>query len=174
MENNLGCGAVALRALEPTDVDLLYRWENDPAVWKISSTVVPFSRFVLNEFIQSAHSDIYETKQLRLIIQTCEGKAIGCVDLFDFEPVHARAGVGILIYSEEDRKQGYATDALKAVASYCKNYLHLHQLFADVGINNSASIRLFETVGYVRSGVKKEWQQSKDGWEDVAFFQLFL
>ena len=59
---------VSLRALEPEDVDFLYELENDKALWEISETQAPFSRYLLREFISNAHLDIYQTKQLRLVI----------------------------------------------------------------------------------------------------------
>ena len=35
---------IALRPLEPTDLDTLYQWENDTALWVVSDTVAPYSR----------------------------------------------------------------------------------------------------------------------------------
>ena len=55
-----------MRALEPADVDLLYEWENDGGSWHLSSTVAPFSRHLLEQYVLSAGQDIYTVKQLRL------------------------------------------------------------------------------------------------------------
>lgn len=86
---------VGLRALEPEDVSVLYRWENDPQVWRVSGTLAPFSRHALARFIEEQQLDIYATRQQRLVIETVAGGvAVGAVDLFDFDPLHGRAGVG--------------------------------------------------------------------------------
>ena len=45
---------IRLRALEPEDLELLYRWENDSALWEFSSTLAPFSRYLLKEYIENA------------------------------------------------------------------------------------------------------------------------
>ena len=37
--NALETDIIKLRALEVEDVDILYRWENDPNVWKVSGTM---------------------------------------------------------------------------------------------------------------------------------------
>ncbi|MDP4184644.1 MAG: GNAT family N-acetyltransferase [Bacteroidota bacterium] len=174
MGNGLTFGNVKLRALEPADVELLYQWENNPEIWKVSNTLAPFSKYTLNGYIQNSHRDIYESRQLRLIVENQEGKAVGCIDLFDFEPFHARAGVGILIYATEDRRNGYASDALKAMIRYCRNYLRLHQIYANVGAKNIPSLKLFEKAGFERTGLKKEWQHTSEGWEDELIFQLIL
>ena len=90
LKNNL----VRLRALEPEDVDILYRWENDIDVWKVSNTIAPFSKYILRQFIENQKYDIYETKQLRLIIEALETqKPVGTIDLFDIDPYNLRAGV---------------------------------------------------------------------------------
>ncbi|HVA98524.1 MAG TPA: GNAT family N-acetyltransferase, partial [Bacteroidia bacterium] len=104
---------IFLRALEPTDLTVLYDWENDVTNWKVSDTITPFSLYTLERYIEQAHQDIYTTKQLRLMICLSEKKeAIGCIDLFDFDLKNSRVGVGILIASAENRKQGFASEAL--------------------------------------------------------------
>ncbi|MFV0378234.1 MAG: GNAT family N-acetyltransferase [Mangrovibacterium sp.] len=172
--NHLAYGKISLRPLEPEDLELLYQWENDSRVWPVSNTLSPFSRFVLRQYIEESHRDIYETKQLRLIIQTESGKAVGAIDLFDFEPYHQRAGIGILIYAETDRQQGYASDALKAMCRYGTEILGLHQLYANIGANNPVSVSLFEKCGFQLSGTKKDWLKTKNGRTDELFYQRLL
>ena len=58
--NALETDIIKLRALEPEDIDILYRWENDPKVWKVSGTVAPFSKYILRRFIEDQKYDIYE------------------------------------------------------------------------------------------------------------------
>ena len=59
---------ILLRALEPEDLELLYSWENNSSYWIISSTVVPFSKYTLKRYLENSHKDIYQTGQLRLMI----------------------------------------------------------------------------------------------------------
>ena len=35
---------VRLRAPEPSDLDLIYEWENNTTVWQSGETLVPFSK----------------------------------------------------------------------------------------------------------------------------------
>ncbi|MCS2893661.1 GNAT family N-acetyltransferase [Parabacteroides faecis] len=89
---------IRLRALEPEDLELLYRWENNPDLWELGNTMSPYSRYILKEYIRESHRDIFDTRQLRLMIELrSTGAAIGTVDLYDFEPHHRRAGIGILV-----------------------------------------------------------------------------
>lgn len=153
---NLKGKNIVLRAPEQSDLEVLYKWENDTEVWKVSNTLTPFSRFVLEQYLVTAHQDIYTNKQLRLMICTQEDVAVGCIDLYDFEPMHSRAGVGIVI-AKEFRNNGYADTALKSLITYCFNTLCLHQLYCAIGADNEASLRLFEANGFKKSGLKKDW-----------------
>lgn len=162
-----------LRALEPSDVDLLYAWENDGKLWHLSNTLVPFSRFTLEQYVLSAGQDIYTSRQLRLMIDrigTEKRKSIGAVDLFDFDPVNQRAGLGILIIKEE-RKRGYATEALTILMEYCFEVLHLHQLYCNISADNEASLKLFQQLNFKKVGLKKEWLLIRHQWVDEYLFQ---
>ena len=167
-------GKVRFRALEPDDIDLLYEWENNTEIWNVSNTFEPFSKYVLAKYIKESQRDIYEAREMRLIIETHEGKAVGAIDLFEFDPFHFRAGVGILIHDEHDRNLGYATDALHLLCSYAADYLNLHQLFANITFDNQASIQLFTNAGFELAGTKKDWRRTPDGWKDELLFQKIL
>ena len=166
--------SIQFRALEPNDIDLLYEWENNTEIWEVSNTFEPFSKFILAKYIKESQRDIYEAKEARMIIETPEGKAVGAIDLFDFDPFHFRAGVGILIHDEKDRKLGYATEALKLLCTYATGYLRLHQLYANISADNLASIHLFTKLGFELCGTKKDWRRSPDGWKTELMFQKIL
>jgi len=174
MNNQLTYGKTTLRPLEPDDIELLYQWENNMEIWNVSNTKTPFSKFILAEYIIESVKDIYETKQLRLIIQNENMEPVGAVDLFDFDPYHMRAGIGILIHKEENRNHGYATDALNAIFNYALEVLGLKQLYANISAKNEVSIHLFEKAGFTQSGIKKNWLKTPAGWEDEIFMQKML
>lgn len=163
---------ISIRSIEPTDVDLLYNWENDQTLWKVSYTQTPFSKFVLEEFVNSIQ-DIYTTKQLRLMINSIEtNQTIGCVDLFEFEPQHARCGIGIFVHNDF-RNKGYALECIELIKNYCFTTLYLKQIFVHVNVSNEASLNLFEKAGFVKSGLKKCWHKNNlSTFEDVWFLQL--
>lgn len=164
---------IHLRALEPYDVDVLYKWENNRQIWHVSNTQTPFSRYVLEQFLVNAHEDIYTNKQLRLIISENDSEnAIGAIDLFDFEPYHLRAGIGILI-AEEFRNKGFAFEALALLKDYAFNTLLLKQLYCNVTVSAPASMQLFEKAGFEKIGLKKQWNRiNATQFEDEWFLQL--
>jgi|OpeIllAssembly_1097287.scaffolds.fasta_scaffold403829_2 diamine N-acetyltransferase len=166
---------VSLRALEPDDVGLLYRWENDMSIWHLSNTITPLSKFTLEQYVMDSALDIYASKQLRMMIDLQEEtngiKTIGSIDLFDFEPTHQRAGIGIMIL-EEFRGQGLASEALDLLINYAFSTLQMHQVFCNIGPDNSESIRLFESKGFRLVGIKKDWNRIRNIWQDECLYQL--
>jgi diamine N-acetyltransferase len=174
MNKTTSFGKITLRALEPEDIDLLYQWENNMEIWEVSNTKTPFSKYILAKYIKDSVKDIYELKQLRLIIQNENQVPVGAVDLFDFDPYHLRAGVGILIHKTEYRNSGYAGDTLQALSDYALNILGLKQLYANIAEDNTTSIHLFEKSGFVKAGVKKFWLKTANGWKDEILFQKIL
>lgn len=170
-------GAICrLRALEPQDIDVMYGWENDTDLWRVSGTMAPFSRHSLMRFIEEQQYDIYASRQQRLVIEADvdgEARAVGAIDLFDFDPQNLRAGVGIVI-SAEYRQAGYAKDALRTLATYAKDVLRMHQLWCSIGADNDASIRLFRGAGFVECGCRREWILTADGAIDEILMQKIL
>ncbi|MBC7643165.1 MAG: GNAT family N-acetyltransferase [Flavobacterium sp.] len=164
---------IYLRALEPEDLSFLYEIENDENIWEVSNTQTPYSQFLIKQYLENAHQDIYEAKQLRLVICTKKNfKAIGLIDLFDFDPKNNRAGIGIIIKDETDRNQGVGSQALDLLIKYSFQNLNLNQLYANISSQNSASITLFTKFGFEKIGTKKKWNLINGTYRDEDLFQL--
>ena len=164
---------IKLRAVEPEDLELLYEWENNTDYWIVSNTVTPFSKYTLKRYIENSHKNIYEAGQLRLMIEHIHDRqTIGTIDIFDFDPFHKRAGMGVLIADKEFRKKGYATMALTCLIDYCFKTLLLHQLYCNILENNCESIDLFKKLGFKEIGKKKDWIRTDNGYLSEIMFQL--
>ena len=184
---------IFLRAMEPEDIESIYQWENDPSVWTCSIAHQPFSRQALTQFInENSSADIYTCRQLRLMadreeITVCRQElpgqspknifsthhTVGCVDLFDFDPYHHRAAVGIIVDSQY-RRQGIGLQILNALDDFSRQHLQLHQLHCIISADNDASIALFEKAGYSRCGTLAQWVFSCDKWTDAFIYQKIL
>jgi len=161
-----------LRALEPEDLEFLYTIENNESFWEISHTQTPFSKYLLKQYLENAHLDIFEAKQLRLLIEEKSTKRqIGLIDLFDFNPQHKRAGIGILIHPDF-QENGFAFEALSILIDYAFKYLNVHQLYANITANNSKSISLFTKHKFKKVGIKNDWILSEGKFKDEILFQL--
>lgn len=162
---------IYLRALEPEDLELIYAIENDESVWEVSQTQTPYSRFLIKQYLENCHKDIYEVKQLRLVIVTNDNEAVGFVDLFDFDPKNDKVGLGVLVLNEARGKK-YGREALELLIDYVFKNLYVHQIYANVLEDNVISIKLFESLGFLKSGVKKDWILEGNQYKSEYLFQL--
>ena len=166
--------SVSLRALEPDDLQYLYLWENDTDIWWLGNTLKPYSKETLRKYLNTAHLDIHETRQVRFAVYLNENpvELVGLIDLYDFDPHHKRAGVGILMGETKNRGKGYGSEALKILCNYAFTLLDLHQLYCSIPETNLASIKLFNNKGFIQTGLRPDWIKTKDGWAADIFFQL--
>lgn len=162
---------IYLRAVEPEDLEVMYEMENDPMMWDVSSFTVPYSRYVLRQYIEGSQSDMFADKQLRLMmVRREDNRTLGTVDVTDFVPLHSRGAVGIAVY-KEFRQEGYAADGLQLLCDYVFGFLCIRQLYAHVAVDNEASLRLFRSCGFTQCGLLKDWLQTKEGYRDAALMQ---
>jgi diamine N-acetyltransferase len=163
LENNY----IRLRAPEPEDLGLLYDWENDPELWESAATPAPYSRFELKQYIAEQDGDLYRRRQIRFIIEIKELRAaVGAIDLYDFEPFHRRAAVGVIVSPAHQRRR-IATQALELLVQYAFGFVHIHQLYAHIAADNIPSLRLFERCEFRTVALLNDWILTSEGFADV-------
>ena len=161
---------ITLRCAEPEDAEQIYRWENERDVWRVSGTHTPYSHFQIEQFLLD-NNDIAAQKQLRLMIDlTDNSTTIGCIDIYDYDAVNSRAGIGILI-DKNYRQQGYAKAALALCVEYLFHDLLLHQVYCSIDESNKESQQLFVGLGFELIGRRKDWLKTAEGWLDVLEYQ---
>ena len=161
-----------LRALEPEDLDILYEWENNLELWKYGSNLTPYSKFALRDYLTNSMQGIFQTRQLRLMaIEKKSNNVVGTVDVFDYDPIHQKSCIGILV-DTQFRHKGYGEEILNLTADYAFRFLHLNQLYAYIPISNHGSFNLLCKCGYEQAGLPKSWHKTSNGFEDVRLMQL--
>ena len=142
----LATAEIKLRTLKDTDLDFLFSLENDKSLWAVSGTTESFSLVQLANYISHAKQDIAIAEQFRFVIDW-QGKAIGCIDLYEYNFKKQNAGVGIVILKKYRRK-GFAKQSLTLLIKYAWGKLHLKQLHTGIFSDNKASLALFQSVGF--------------------------
>lgn len=158
-----------LRAPEPEDLEVMFCFENTSDLWEISNTTGPYSRFHLKQYIEETQNDLFVDRQLRLMVEK-EGCVIGIVDICNFDPLHSRAEVGIVI-DKDYREKGIGSIALSLLEEHCFRYLGIHQLFAYIDFTNTPCRKLFKACGYQECGLLKDWMHASDGYRNVLLVQ---
>ncbi|MBQ9554760.1 MAG: GNAT family N-acetyltransferase [Muribaculaceae bacterium] len=174
MSQLLSNDIVTLRALEPTDLDTLYRWENDTNLWAVSDTFAPYSREALWHYLQNYTGDIYSQRQLRLMITLTEsGAPAGTIDFINFDPLNNRAELGLFI-ANEHRGKGLGRQALDLLTEYARDHIGLRQLYVYIALDNTVCLKLFEDYGYRKAGILHSWVKRGSNYRDVAIMQMLL
>ena len=164
MSMNFSERNIRLRAVEPCDADFMYEIENDASAWRYSDTVAPLSRRILRQYALDYDADPFSARQLRLIVSVCRDDSwipAGLVDLYEIDPVHRRAFVGIYIL-RDFRNMGVAGTALVILEKYASEVLNLRLLAAKVESDNHISLTLFERCGFSKVATLPEWFIHKD------------
>lgn len=166
---------IFLRALEPKDLDYLYRTENDPAFALYGDQHPPYSRHLLKAYIDQAHQSIYQTQQLRLVIHhKLTNQPIGLIDLFDFDSKNKRVALGILITEPSFRQQGLGREAALLFIDYAFESLDCHQIYSLIAPDNKASIGLFSSLSFEEGAQLKGWWCNLRGeFQDMLVYQKF-
>lgn len=165
---------IALRPLEPTDLDTLYHWENDCALWVVSDTVAPYSRAALWQYLEAYTGDIYAQRQLRLMITLAsDSTPVGTIDFLNFDPLNNRAELGLFIDSSH-RGMGLGRQALELLTDYAREHIGLRQLYVYIALDNEVCLKLFDSYGYRRVGIINSWVKRGNTYHDVVLLQMIL
>lgn len=164
-----------LRACEPEDLEVMYELENNPSLWEVSCTTVPYSRYTLRQYLEQTTGDMFTDKQVRFMVErVTDGKVLGCVDLTNYEPLHDRAEIGMAISTAYQGK-GVGRRALRMLCQYAYNHLHLHQIVAYIPADNEACLQMFCNEGFTSHLHLKDWLRGADGkYKDAVLVQCML
>lgn len=164
---------ISLRAVEPEDLDLMYRVENDTTLWPHGDTTAPYSRYALRRYLEQSQCDAYADHEVRLVISTHQGHDIGFADLYQIDPRHHRAEIGLAILAPY-RGLGYAHEALQLLCRYAR-YLQLHQVYAIISTHNHQATHLFQQSPFSASAILPQWlYTAPHTYADATLFTLTL
>jgi|TARA_B110000444_G_scaffold259676_1_gene304171 diamine N-acetyltransferase len=165
---------IELRALEPSDIDNLLKWENNPENWIAGIRTSPYSRDSLDRYIKESGNDFWDVNQIRFAITLkSTGLCIGLIDVFNANSLHLRAEVGILI-DPSHRGNGFALESLKIIQKWSRDMAMLKSLTVYVFSENTSSHKAFISAGFENMGSLKSWIRTSKGWVDINIFQWLV
>lgn len=168
-------GSLILRALEPEDLDQLYEIENSMSDWEHSSVNVPLSRYVLRDYIATQKCDLALDGQVRLVVcdEMAREEVIGLADLTNYDPVHRRAEIGLII-KKEWRGRGYGDAALNLLVEFAERTCLLEQIYANISEGNVACCEMFMKSGFEHTATLRNWFFTTSGLQNALLFQFFF
>ena len=107
-------------------------------------------------YLRAARSAWSRQSAFEFVIELRESQRIaGIVSLHRVDWVRASAGLGYWIRRSEWRR-GVASEAASAALDHALGGLRLHRIEALVALENKASQRVVEKLGFVREGIARE------------------
>lgn len=162
---------IRLRAREPEDAPLLFQWFNDPEVTEHLAMRYPLSMKSEREFIESVSSPGYA--HAGFAVETlADHRLIGGVDLLNASPENRCASLGIAIGDKASWDGGYGTDTMRTVCRFGFEMMNLHRIQLEVYANNERARHVYEKVGFVLEGRRRQALYKYGSYHDVLVMSL--
>lgn len=124
------------------------------------------------QMIQYFRNGFEEGRAIRWAIELmATGKVIGTCGYHNIHALHSRAEVGYEL-NKNYWRQGYITEALKAVFVYGFQNLKLNRIEGQVYTVNEASQKCLESLGFTKEGVARQYARYRGQFEDLVIYSL--
>ena len=163
---------VYLRVLEMSDCGERYlTWLRDPEV----------NRFLETRFVEQTEATIKDfVTEMRKgpdnylfgIVHLETERHIGNIKVGAVNHIHKHCEVGYFIGAKEMWGKGVATEAIRLATQFAFERLGLHRCAAVVDVDNPASARALERVGYKREGTMREKLFMDERWNDQFMYGI--
>ena len=162
---------LALRPLSDADVAALFEIHSDPSTMRYWSAPI-WKDDERGRAMVARDQDSSLTEHLRVGIELVEpGRLMGTCALFTINDQCRRAELGCVLGSFA-WSHGYMREALRAFIAYAFGQLDLNRLEADTDARNEPSIRVLESLGFVKEGCFRERWVVDGEVSDSAMFGL--
>ncbi len=162
-----------LRQFSQQDVDAFYLYRSSPEVAKFQSWEnyqYHDAEFFVNKQSKSVPNLPGTWFQFAIaLVET--NQLIGDCALHTLLDEPRIVEIGFTL-AEEHQRNGYASEAVRALLSYIFNDLRKHKAIAFTDVRNEKSIRLLELVGMRKEGHLLENYMSKGHWVDEYQYSL--
>jgi aminoglycoside 6'-N-acetyltransferase len=108
----------------------------------------------------------------RLAVTTLDGRLLGTVSYFYYEPIHRSAELGVWIARPEDRGKGHGYEAQALLCGYLFHHLGLERVEAHTYTENLAERRCLEKLGFRHEGTRRRASWSWGGYHDYELYGL--
>jgi RimJ/RimL family protein N-acetyltransferase len=162
---------VRLRAREPEDEPLLYRWFNDPEVTRHLTIRYPLSHSAERAFIERV-SDVGYNNASFGVETLSDSRLIGGIGLEHVSPENRSAELGIALGDKTYWNGGYGTDAMRVLCRFGFEQMNLHRIELDVYADNVRAIRVYEKVGFKHEGTRRQALYKYGAYHDVLLMGL--
>ncbi len=168
---------IALRPLDKQDINSRYLgWLNNPNVTRhLETGAFPQTLDDLRRYYThlTAMPSAFPTCVFFAMQHLESSEHIGNIKLEPIHWLHRTATIGILIGDTGFQGQGLGEEAMRLCLSYAFERLGLRKVSLGVLANNLRAIRLYERLGFVIEGRKRQEYWSEGAFQDSLIMGLF-
>ena len=160
-----------LRELALKDIERINSWRNDPGL--IACLGAPF-RYI-NQDVDKRWYDQYKSSRgscVRCAVVDENDEILGLVSLTSIDSVNRSGQLHIMIGSSENRGKGLGTFAVRTMVEHAFYNLNLRRIELSVLINNLPARKLYEKIGFVKEGVKRQSAYKNGDYQDQIIMGL--
>jgi RimJ/RimL family protein N-acetyltransferase len=156
---------VTIGPFVPEDYAAMYCWANDVVAARLDGTFRPVN---LGDVVHQCESVGKDPSRVMFAIRKrAETAIIGYLHIQNISSVHRSADLGIRIGNENNRGNGYGTEALTMALDYCWRHLNLNRVGLIVFRNNPRAIGAYKAAGFLVEGRLKKFFFIDGAWVDV-------
>lgn len=163
---------VRLRALEPSDVDAFYTWNQDTGNQrKLAHVWLPSSRAALKQWLEKQSAKRTEGDEFMLVIENLEGEFVGVISTHHCEPRVGCFQYGIGIMPAHQRR-GYAHEAMRLVLRFMFLERRYQKVTAEIFSYNEPSQKMHEAFGFQFEGRIRRTLYTNGEYHDQLFYGM--
>ena len=163
---------VALRHPRGDDLDDLLALFGNAEVTRYWSHGPWHARHQAETYLRDIHAGANSGQLLQwALTQPDQDRLLGTVTLYGFARDHARCELGFALHPAY-WGQGLACDATRTAIAHAISSLAIQRIEADVDPANRSSLRLLESLGFVREGLARERYRLGGGTQDSVMLGL--
>lgn len=166
---------VRLRAFEKSDLDIIYKYFNNPELVRFLSpeAVMPYSREEEASFIENSVNPKDKEKTYNFAIANAREELVGGCSYMDTSMKNRTCYIGISIYNPRHWGKGYGTAAIRKLLEFLFFEKNMRKVLLNVYDFNERAIACYKKVGFKQEGCLKE-QIYRDGkYNDLHIMALF-
>ncbi len=155
---------VNLRVMEKAELVVVKEWVSDR---RFTGEYLPFIQETVGE-LEAQYERTLSNEGRWFFIETKAGTKIGYVAHYLARRKH-EIGYGVV---PEERGKGYCTEAAMLLVDYLFLNKNIVRIQADTHVDNMASRRVLEKVGFTLEGVLRNAYFEQGAWRDAVLYSI--
>jgi RimJ/RimL family protein N-acetyltransferase len=162
---------IELRPHARENYHLYAKWYGDPEIWHLTSWAPsPLSRSAVERLFEDR--EISQTDDSFAIHIKGNDEPIGVISLTNKAEANESADLSVIVGNQDDRHQGYGTEAIDRLLRYAFEELGLNRIGLSVFEFNKKAVSAYEKLGFVEEGRFRQGIKRRTGFHDAVLMSI--